>query len=190
MKTSEIFGDRLRLVVAATFSAVALVMVPTGPAQADPGDNPGKLTTLTSSSEYAKLELQEHRVPTSSLDNLASEMGTARGVDQVLAGANHPMRNAADCSGMEKSALPLKPAAESSYCWDSGDDKTQDWLPQRGGPGLPPRGPRHHRRQGVTPASGRVSGTGEPAVRQPFGGHMNKSSGAPRGGQALPVSRR
>ncbi|MET9914262.1 hypothetical protein ABZZ74_47480 [Streptomyces sp. NPDC006476] len=131
MKTSGIFRNRLRLVVATVFSVVAILMVPTGPAQAvTPGANPGKLTTLTSSSDYARLELQEHRVPTSSLDNLASEMGTARGVDQVLASANHPMRNAADCSSMEKTALPLKPTAESYYCWDYGDDKTQDWLPQ------------------------------------------------------------
>ncbi|MDN3353160.1 hypothetical protein [Actinomadura sp. DC4] len=130
MKRSDSFRNHLKLAVVTSFSAAALLLVPTDLAQAAPGDNPGKLTALTSSAEYTKLALQEHRVPASSLDNLASAMGTARGVDQVLASANHPMRNAANCSGMEKSALPLKPAAESSYCWDSGDDKTQDWLPQ------------------------------------------------------------
>jgi hypothetical protein len=92
--------------------------VPPGTAQAaiTPGANPGKLTEFTdNATEMAKLQLVEHRAPTASLDNLASEMGTPRGVSQVLASANHPMRNGASCLNAEKAALPVKPTAESSY---------------------------------------------------------------------------
>ncbi|MFF6805641.1 hypothetical protein [Streptomyces sp. NPDC012616] len=120
----------LRAAVATACLAVATLLVPGNTAEAAPGDNPGALTALTSSSELAKLRLVEHRVPTASLDNLANAMGTSRGVDQVLASANHTMRNAASCSGTETAALPVKPTAESSYCWDTGDAVTQDWLPQ------------------------------------------------------------
>ncbi|TKA13234.1 hypothetical protein [Actinacidiphila oryziradicis] len=105
-------------------------LLPATPSQAAAGDNPGALRPLTSSSELAKLQLVEHRVPTASLDNLASLMGTSRGVSQVLASANHPMRNAASCDSTESAALPVDPQAESAYCWDSGDATTQDWLPQ------------------------------------------------------------
>ncbi|MCX4426622.1 hypothetical protein [Streptomyces mirabilis] len=130
MKIHGIFKKGLRPAAATAYLAVAMLLVPAGTAQAAPGDNPNKLTTITSSSELSKLQLVEHRVPTASLDNLASEMGTSRGVDQVLASANHPMRNAADCYGTETAALPVKPTAESAYCWDTGDAVTQDWLPQ------------------------------------------------------------
>ncbi|WP_159106677.1 hypothetical protein [Streptomyces rishiriensis] len=122
--------DVLRAAVATACLAVAMLLMPANTAEAAPGDNPGALTTLTSSSELAKLQLVEHRVPTSSLDNLANAMGTSRGVDQVLASANHTMRNAASCYSTEAAALPVKPTAESSYCWDTGDAVTQDWLPQ------------------------------------------------------------
>ncbi|MFJ1531082.1 hypothetical protein ACIOFV_22115 [Streptomyces mirabilis] len=97
MKIHGIFKKGLRPAAATAYLAVAMLLVPAATAQAAPGDNPNKLTTITSSSELSKLQLVEHRVPTASLDNLASEMGTSRGVDQVLASANHPMRNAADC---------------------------------------------------------------------------------------------
>ncbi|MFI1510343.1 hypothetical protein [Streptomyces sp. NPDC020597] len=120
----------LRATVATACLAVAALLAPVNAAEAAPGDNPGALTALTSSAELAKLRLVEHRVPTSSLDNLASQMGTSRGVDQVLASANHTMRNAASCSGTETAALPVKPTAQAAYCWDTGDAVTQDWLPQ------------------------------------------------------------
>ncbi|QIY93425.1 hypothetical protein HEP87_03825 [Streptomyces sp. S1D4-11] len=130
MKINGIFKKGLRPAAATAYLAVAMLLVSAGTAQAAPGDNPNKLNTITSSSELAKLQLVEHRVPTASLDNLASEMGTSRGVDQVLASANHPMRNAANCNSTETAALPVKPTAESAYCWDTGDAVTQDWLPQ------------------------------------------------------------
>lgn len=69
----------LRAAVATACLAVATLLAPTSTAAAAPGDNPGALTPITSSSELAKLRLVEHRVPTASLDNLANEMGTSRG---------------------------------------------------------------------------------------------------------------
>ncbi|MFI5875109.1 hypothetical protein ACIBAH_22130 [Streptomyces sp. NPDC051445] len=120
----------LRAAVATACLAVAMSTAPTGTAEAAPGDDPGALTAITSSSELSKLRLVEHRVPTASLDNLTNEMGTSRGIDQVLASANHMMRNTASCYSTETAALPVEPSAESSYCWDTGDAVTQDWLPQ------------------------------------------------------------
>ncbi|MEV5613673.1 hypothetical protein [Streptomyces sp. NPDC052225] len=120
---------RFRTVLIAT---VALLTTTLGvaPAQAAPGDNPGALTPLTSSTELNKLQLQEHRVPETSLDNLASLMGTSVGVDTVLKSANHPMRNKAACASTESAALPVSPTASDAYCWDGGDATTQSWLPQ------------------------------------------------------------
>jgi hypothetical protein len=120
----------VRLAVAGVLAVMAALLSPVVGAQAAPGDNPGALRPLTSATELGKLRLTEHRVPTSSLDNLASEMGTPRGVSQVLASANHPMRNEAACDGTERDALPVDPQASAAYCWDTGDATTQDWLPQ------------------------------------------------------------
>jgi hypothetical protein len=122
------WGRTARLALAGLLATA--VLLPASVAQAAPGDNPGPLRPLTSATELGKLRLTEHRVPTSSLDNLANLMGTSRGVSQVLASANHPMRDEADCASTEQAALPVKPQADSAYCWDTGDATTQDWLPQ------------------------------------------------------------
>ncbi|MEV3854812.1 hypothetical protein AB0J38_10845 [Streptomyces sp. NPDC050095] len=118
---------RTALIAGAALLATGLS---SAPAQAAAGDNPGALTPLTSSAELAKLQLQEHRVPETSLDNLAAQMGTSVGVDTVLKSANHPMRNRAACASTESAALPVSPAATDAYCWDTGDATTQSWLPQ------------------------------------------------------------
>ncbi|MFG2254214.1 hypothetical protein [Streptomyces mirabilis] len=46
----------LRPAAATAYLAVAMLLVPAGTAQAAPGDNPNKLTTITSSSELSKLQ--------------------------------------------------------------------------------------------------------------------------------------
>ncbi|MCX4904549.1 hypothetical protein [Streptomyces sp. NBC_00878] len=114
-------GTALALTAAATIISTS---------QAAGSDNPGPLTSITSSSEVNKLQLHENLVNETTLDTLQSGMGGNVGVDTVLDSANHPMRNKADCDATESAALPVEPAATRAYCWDDGDAKTQKWLPQ------------------------------------------------------------
>ncbi|MFC1440333.1 hypothetical protein ABUW04_18930 [Streptacidiphilus sp. N1-10] len=109
-------------------SFVTLLAGATG-AGADPGDPPGALTPLTAASDLAKTALIPHQDAPSTLTQLDSEMPVVDASD-VLASANHPMRNLADCASTETAALPINPSASSAYCWDSGDADTQLWLPQ------------------------------------------------------------
>lgn len=120
----------LRRGLGAVVAVGVTMVVGIGPAQGAAGDNPGALRAVSSASELAKLQLQKHVVRQTTLDTLDAAMGTTRTVQQVLDSANHPMRDAADCASTEQAALPVEPAAESAYCWDSGDATTQDWLPQ------------------------------------------------------------
>ncbi|MEU0818434.1 hypothetical protein [Streptomyces mirabilis] len=53
MKIHGIFKKGLRPAAATAYLAVAMLLVPAGTAQAAPGDNPNKLTTITSSSELS-----------------------------------------------------------------------------------------------------------------------------------------
>ncbi len=57
-------------------------------------------------------------------------MGKPVGVDAVLKSADHTLRDAADCTTDEKSALPVEPAATHAYCWDSGDAADPTWTPR------------------------------------------------------------
>ncbi|MGW1211449.1 hypothetical protein ACWD5F_17650 [Streptomyces sp. NPDC002499] len=99
------------------------------PAQAAPGDDPGPITTITSASDLAKLTLTQHQVSDTTISTLDSHLDNV-GVDEVLKSANHPMRNWSTCAATERAALPENPVASNSYCWDTGDDTTREFLPQ------------------------------------------------------------
>jgi len=98
-------------------------------AAAKPGDPPGALVPKTSATDLSKSVLIPHNDKQSTIDQLDAEMPNV-GVANVLASANHSMRNLADCSSTETGALPINPSATSAYCWDTGDADTQLWLPQ------------------------------------------------------------
>ncbi|MFD6419790.1 hypothetical protein [Streptomyces sp. NPDC060194] len=125
---ARILGAQCAVTWAACLALFATALTDT--AAAAPLDNPGALTRITAAADLAKFQLKENRVPESSLNNLAAEMGTAVGVDTVLKSANHTMRNRSGCVPDERMALPLDPAATDAYCWDTGDATTQSWLPQ------------------------------------------------------------
>lgn len=123
-------GRALRAGLAGTGLALTAAATLISTSQAAGGDDPGPLKPLTSASEMAKLQLHENLVSEQTLDTLTDGMGGNVGVPDVLQSANHTMRNKADCSGTEREALPVEPAASRAYCWDTGDAKTQKWLPQ------------------------------------------------------------
>jgi hypothetical protein len=114
-------GTALALTAAATMISAS---------QAVGGGNPGPLKPLTTSSEFGRLQLHENLVGETSLDTLADQMGGNVGVREVLRSANHTLRNEAECSGAERDALPVEPAATRAYCWDTPDATTGKWLPR------------------------------------------------------------
>ncbi|MEU3791054.1 hypothetical protein AB0F07_14790 [Streptomyces fructofermentans] len=121
-------------VLRATLSGAALALTAAATiistSQAAGSDNPGPLTPVTSSAEIGRLQLRENLADGTALDRLTGAMGGPVGVDTVLDGADHPMRNRADCDAGESAALPVEPAATRAYCWDGGDATTQEWRPQ------------------------------------------------------------
>jgi hypothetical protein len=123
-------GRVLRATLSGTALALTAAATIISTSQAAGSDNPGPLTSITSSSEVNKLQLHENLVSGTTLDTLQSGMGGNVGVGAVLDSANHPMRNKADCDSTESAALPVEPTATRAYCWDSGDATTQKWLPQ------------------------------------------------------------
>jgi len=123
-------GRVLRATLSGTALALTAAATIISTSQAAGSDNPGPLTSITSTSEVNKLQLHENLVSGTTLDTLQSGMGGNVGVGAVLDNANHPMRNKADCDTTESAALPVEPTATRAYCWDSGDATTQKWLPQ------------------------------------------------------------
>ncbi|MEU9882792.1 hypothetical protein [Streptomyces phaeochromogenes] len=123
-------GRVLRAALSGTALALTAAATIISTSQAAGSDNPGPLTSITSSSEVNKLQLHENLVSGTTLDTLQSGMGGNVGVGAVLDSANHPMRNKAECDATESAALPVEPTATRAYCWDSGDATTQKWLPQ------------------------------------------------------------
>lgn len=124
-------GRALRAALAGTALGLTAAATLISTSQAAGGDDPGPLTSLTSSSsEMAKLQLHENLVSEATLDKLTSNMGGNVGVHGVLQSANHTMRNKSACYDTEREALPVEPAATRAYCWDTGDATTQKWLPQ------------------------------------------------------------
>lgn len=123
-------GRALRAGLAGTALALTAAATLISTSQATNGEDPGGLRPLTSASEIHKLRLHEHRVDEAALDTLTEDMGGAVGVREVLASANHRMRDRSECRESEKAALPVEPAASRAYCWEEGDAHTQRWIPQ------------------------------------------------------------
>ncbi|GAA3793775.1 hypothetical protein ACFS5L_37795 [Streptomyces phyllanthi] len=123
-------GRALRAGLAGTALALTAAATMISASQAVGGDNPGPLKPLTSASELGRLQLHENLVSEKSLDTLTDQMGGNVSVDGVLRSANHSMRNEAACSGTEREALPVEPAASRAYCWDTRDATTGKWLPR------------------------------------------------------------
>lgn len=123
-------GRALRATLAGTALALTAAATLISTSQAAGGDNPGGLTRVTAAAETAKLRLHENLTDRGTLDTLTRAMGGAVGVHDVLASADHPMRNRSACDAAETAALPVKPAATRVYCWDQGDATTAQWLPR------------------------------------------------------------
>ncbi|MEV0634336.1 hypothetical protein AB0I77_05020 [Streptomyces sp. NPDC050619] len=117
-------GKALRAFLAGTALALTGAATLISASQATVSDNPGALKPLA---ETGSLSLREHRVPQQSLDRLASGMGRPVGVGAVLDSAEHTLRDAASCTGAEREALPVEPAATRAYCWDAAG--TRSWRP-------------------------------------------------------------
>ncbi|MDV7221134.1 hypothetical protein [Streptomyces prunicolor] len=123
-------GRALRAVLTGAALGLTAAATMISASQATVGSDPGALKPLTSASDLGALQLREHLEPQQSLDRLASAMGRPVGVDAVLKSADHTLRDAADCTTDEKSALPVEPAATRAYCWDSGDAADPAWTPR------------------------------------------------------------
>ncbi|MEU2435782.1 hypothetical protein ACFY9A_12355 [Streptomyces rubradiris] len=121
-------GAALRAALAGTALALTAAATLISTSQAGVAADPGALTPLTSPADTGRLRLQEHLVPGSSLDRLASAMGRPVGVDAVLRDADHRLREADDCSADDRASLPVAPAAARAYCWDPADT-AGDWRP-------------------------------------------------------------
>ncbi|MEU9451310.1 hypothetical protein [Streptomyces sp. NPDC048277] len=122
-------GAALRAALAGTALALTATATIVSTSQATVAEDPGALKPLTSAADTAQLQLQERLVPRRSLDRLASAMGGTVGVADVLASADHSLREAADCDSGEQDSLPVTPAADAAYCWDPTDTLTDDWRP-------------------------------------------------------------
>ncbi|MGW0831938.1 hypothetical protein [Streptomyces prunicolor] len=123
-------GRALRAVLTGAALGLTAAATMISASQATVGSDPGALKPLTSVSDLGALQLREHLEPQRSLDRLSSAMGRPVGVDAVLKSADHTLRDAADCTTDEKSALPVEPAATRAYCWDSGDAADPAWTPR------------------------------------------------------------
>jgi len=123
-------GRALRAVLTGAALGLTAAATMISASQATVGSDPGALKPLTSASDLGALQLREILEPQQSLDRLASAMGRPVGVDTVLKSADHTLRDAADCTADEKTALPVAPAATRAYCWDSGDAADPAWTPR------------------------------------------------------------
>lgn len=122
-------GQALRATLAGTALALTAAATLISTSQATGSNGPGALTPLTSASEIGRLRLHENLVPEDTLTTLTRNMGGNVGVTGVLASADHTMRDAADCTGTERAALPLEPVATRAYCWAGDDARTRQWQP-------------------------------------------------------------
>ncbi|MFH8801417.1 hypothetical protein ACH4F6_17740 [Streptomyces sp. NPDC017936] len=120
-------GRALRAFLTGTALALTAAATMISASQATVTDGPGALKPLTASADTDALRLTEHPVPQSSLDRLAAEMGPPVGVGAVLGDADRTLRDAVDCTGAERRALPVTPAATRAYCWNT--DDTRGWRP-------------------------------------------------------------
>ncbi|MFF1282502.1 hypothetical protein ACFVY4_17320 [Streptomyces sp. NPDC058299] len=122
-------GAALRGVLAGTALALTAAATLISASQAQVAENPGALKPLTSPADTGPLRLREHLVPGRTLDRLAAGMGRPVGVDAVLRGADHALREAGDCSSDDRASLPVAPAAARAYCWDPADTASGAWRP-------------------------------------------------------------
>ncbi|MDL5204489.1 hypothetical protein [Streptomyces sp. ALI-76-A] len=120
-------GRALRAFLAGTALALTGAATMISASQATADRDPGALKPLSSADGTTALRLRHEPVPEPSLDRLAASMGRPVGVDAVLADADRPLRDAASCTGAERTALPVEPAATRAYCWDTAD--TRSWRP-------------------------------------------------------------
>ncbi|MFJ9540964.1 hypothetical protein ACIRPX_27340 [Streptomyces sp. NPDC101225] len=119
-------GRALRALLAGTALALTAAATMISASQATVSDRTAALKALPSSGRAsAGLRLQEHAVPRSTLDRLASAMGRPVGVTTVLDDADHSLLDTAGCPPGARAALPVAPAARRAYCWNAAD--TRGW---------------------------------------------------------------
>ncbi|MFE6176391.1 hypothetical protein [Streptomyces sp. NPDC056464] len=118
-------GRAVRAFLAGTALALTAAATMISASQATVGDNPGALEPLTRAADTGALRLQEQLVPQATLDELSTGMGKPVGVRAVLETADRSLRGASGCTAVERTALPVSPAATRAYCWDAAD--TRGW---------------------------------------------------------------
>ncbi|MFG2309796.1 hypothetical protein ACGFS9_14145 [Streptomyces sp. NPDC048566] len=123
-------GQALRATLAGTALALTAAATLISTSQATGSNSPGGLTELRAGPAARHLRLHENPASRESLDTLSGSMGGNVGVEGVLADADRTMRGTGDCSGRERSALPVEPAATRAYCWDGADARTRAWQPR------------------------------------------------------------
>lgn len=123
-------GQALRATLAGTALALTAAATLISTSQATGGNSPGGLTELRAGSASQQLGLHENLTSRESLDTLSGNMGGNVGVEGVLDDTDHALRNTADCSARERSALPVEPTATRAYCWDRADARTGQWQPR------------------------------------------------------------
>ncbi|GGT42170.1 hypothetical protein [Streptomyces chromofuscus] len=114
-------GQALRAFLAGTALALTGAATLISTSQAQVGTDPGGIEPVTSAVSLADLRLSEEWVPR------PVPAGPARpvGVAAVLEDADRSLRAAAECTGAERSALPIAPAATRAHCWDEAG--TEGW---------------------------------------------------------------
>ncbi|MFF0970744.1 hypothetical protein ACWDQO_34835 [Streptomyces sp. NPDC003703] len=132
-------GRALRAVLAGAGLALTAAATLISASQATVTDDPGALRPLTSAAELGGLRLTEQPVPARSLDRLAAAMGRPVDAGAVLGDPDRTLRDADDCTGTERRALPVEPSATRAYCWDTKDTEdaegtenadAREWRPQ------------------------------------------------------------
>ncbi|MET9443050.1 hypothetical protein [Streptomyces sp. NPDC006610] len=114
-------GRALRATLAGTALALTAAATLISASQATNGTDPGALQPLTSPAETRALELRP-----ASLRSAPRPVAPV-GVGAVLAEADRTLRNDGECTGAERAALPVEPAAARAWCWGEAD--TEGWLP-------------------------------------------------------------
>ena len=123
-------GRALRAALAGTALGLTAAATVISTSQAAGGDDPGSLTPITAAHQMAKFRLHENLTDRGTLDTLTRSLGGSVGVHDVLASADHTLRDRSACDATETAALPVRPSATRAYCWDHDDATTTQWLPR------------------------------------------------------------
>ncbi|OIJ89982.1 hypothetical protein [Streptomyces colonosanans] len=123
-------GRALRATLAGTALALTAAATLISTSQAVGGNDPGGLTRITAADRTAQFRLHENLTDRRTLDTLTRSLGGGVGIHDVLASADHTMRDRSACDGTETDALPVRPAATRAYCWNHDDATTTQWLPR------------------------------------------------------------